>query len=809
MNNCKTLFEKILNLVDEISGKWWGQLILIALPILIIFIFISLNNRVVVDGDVLNGAYLTLHSFSNALRGKLNIFWDSNTLSGFTFITSMGFFSPFSIVSHRLFSDFLAVYHWSLALNLILAGFFTVRLLKEMELSDLAAIIGGLTFIISIYTVDLSLVNAYPLLPLIFWLLLLSFKKDRWWPILLGSLVIGLGWLSAHYNWLIIALSGGFIFSLSLGWIYHQKNWRGYLKMPVRYIVMVLLGSIIGLIQLLPFAVYTQSSSRLGGMLYQQASQGAVAFVDFVNFILPNFKLLFFSKVDILYLGILPLIFLILAIFTKSRLARFFSFLFSFCLILSINYSPLFWVLQKMPVFEYFRAPWRWMFLGLFAGSILAALGAENFLLETDKKLKIKILSIFKWVVLIITSISLLSSSLFYLFGSKLLDLLKKYFNLKIYSTTTRLPIEHYYKVIDDSFAEFSNVFNFLNIEFILLFTILIISYLAIRYFYFHKEHARYFLPSVVLIVGLNFIIRYPSSFSTIRKDLFNYHPQIAQFISENPGRTFSFLPGFTKYQKLDVPYNPDMEQEFIFQSELLTPKFNNLYNIKSVDGFDSMMFECYSEIIALIGSNRAMAGDKLSDLEIPLEDKIKLFQERHNLLDMLSVKYVISAYDLEDDYLTKVFTSEVTKYKIPIYVYENKDFLPLVYLAKEVKYLEPSSEMNLNIINDSANNFNKITFIECSDCLNVQNQEGKIEIEEYRSGYLELVVQVSDDSWLIFNENNLPGWRAVIDEQRTEIYQANNAFQAILIPAGQHKLVLSYNYIDILSDFFKLDSLL
>jgi len=798
-NSLKTFLKKVLDLIIKISNKWSGQLILVALPILIIFIFIPLTGQVIVQGDVLNYLYPTLYSYSLALQNGLNILWDSDTLSGFaTFVSCGEFFSPFNLVFFR-FLDFLTAAHWLVALNLILAGFFTLCLLKELALSNLAALVGGLAYAISVQTVDLPLTNAYPLLPLIFWLLLISFKKNRWWPILLGGLVIGLAWLSAHYNWLAIVLSGGFIFSLGLSWIYHQKGWSNYLKMPLRYLVMVLLGSIIGLVQLLPLSVYTRLSSRLGGLSYYQAIEGSINWPDFVNFILPNFNLPFFSQVSQLYLGIIPLIFLISAIFIKSRQARFFSLLFGFCLILAIKYSPLFWLLQKIPVFEYFRVPGRWMFLGLFAGSILAGFGAENFLSKSNENLKKKILIIFKWLLIVIASLSLFLTTLFYFFGSKILDLLKGYFDLKIYPRTTGLPVEHYHKVIDHLFNQTNNLFNFLNPKFILPFIILVVSYLVIRYFYSHKNYLKYFLASAVLVSGLNFIIVFPFNFSTIGKWVFDYQPQIAQFISENPGRVFSFLPGFTEYQKLTVPYQSDQEQIFIFQAELLTPKFNNFYQIASANGFDSLMPKRYSEVIALIGSDRAVVGEKLSNLEISLEDKIKLFQKRQNLLDMLGIRYVISAYDLENEGLTKVFSSQVTQYQIPLYLYENQDFLPLVYLAKEVEYLSQNEESNFKVITDNKNDFNQVTFVECSACQDVQNQPGEIKIEESKNGYLKLIVQAAADSWLIFIQSNLPGWRATIDEQETEIYPANYLFQAILIPAGEHQVIFDYHYLDIL----------
>ncbi len=399
-----------------------------------------------------------------------------------------------------------------------------------------------------------------------------------------------------------------------------------------------------------------------------------------------------------------------------------------------------------------------------------------------------------------LTSLSLFLSTIFYFFGAKILFLLKEYFNSNIYSrTSAKLPIEYYHKVIDDLFNQSINLFNFLNLKFILPFIIMVISYLVIRYFYSHKNYINYFLASTVLVTGLNFIMIFPFNFSTIDRDLFNNQPKTVQFISENDNRIFSFLPGFTEYQKLTIPYNPGPKESFIFQSEFLMPKLNALYNIKSVDGFDSMMPRKYSEIIALIGSDRAVIGDKLSEMEISLEDKIKLFQERQNLLDMLGVRYIISGYGLEDENLKKVFTTNVTKYEIPVYIYENKDFLPLAYFANETEYLNPDSEINEEIIINNKNDFNRSTFIECSDCNDLKIGDRNIKVVESKNGYLKLKADISSESWLIFNEQNVPGWEVTIDGHNDNIYTANYLFQSVLVPAGEHEIIFNFSYWNII----------
>jgi len=778
-------------------------LFLVSWPILIIFVLVFFRGEVFTQPDVVNYYYPTVFSYGQAIKNNLNPFWDPLTLSGFpAFIFSGQFFSPVSFIFFGFFY-FLTAFHWLLAANLILAGFFTIRLIKRLGASKSASIVGGLAYVISLEAamgIDLPLVSAGPILPLLFLILLADFKRNRWWLVVLGGLLIGFAGLAVHVNWLVIILTGGFLFSLGLGWLNQATGWRGRLKAPIRYLIMGIIGGAIGLIQFLPMIVFTPLNYRWGGMAYRLSLSESVKPFDLASFIFPSFGLPFFTSFPFLYFGIAPLIFLIAAIFIKSRPARFFLLLFAFCFLLAIWYSPLFWLLKKLPVFEYLRAPSRWLFLGFFAASVSAAFGADGFLASSDK-IKKAIMAVWGWLIIIITALSLTINVISYFFGKQILAFIKDYFNSRIYLKTTGLPLEHYHQVIDDLFKQMINLFSFFNPHFLWPFASLAVSYFVIKYFHKNKNRAGYFLPAMVVLVGLNFAATFPFNtpmLSVVNRSVFNYKPQTAQFILKNPGRIFSFLPGFTEYEQLTVPYKPNQEEIFIFESELLAPKRNNFYNIPSADGFDSMMPKKYGAVIASIGSDRAVASERLVDLKIPLADKIKLFQERHNLLDLLGVKYVISGYNLENKDLKKVFETKATKYQIPIYVYENVDYLPLFFLAKNVKYINPADD-NYKIITDNKNNFNEVTFIECSDCKTAGRGEGEIKAIEYSSGYLKLKTRLMADAWLVFNESNLPGWEARIDNQKTKIYSANYLFQGIMAPAGEHEIVFQFKYLNTL----------
>ncbi len=53
--------------------------------------------------------------------------------------------------------------------------------------------------------------------------------------------------------------------------------------------------------------------------------------------------------------------------------------------------------------------------------------------------------------------------------------------------------------------------------------------------------------------------------------------------------------------------------------------------------------------------------------------------------------------------------------------------------------------------------------------------------------------VSLPHEGIAVFPGNDAPGWRAWIDGQRTEVFEANLFAKGVLVPAGNHEIVLRY----------------
>ena len=61
------------------------------------------------------------------------------------------------------------------------------------------------------------------------------------------------------------------------------------------------------------------------------------------------------------------------------------------------------------------------------------------------------------------------------------------------------------------------------------------------------------------------------------------------------------------------------------------------------------------------------------------------------------------------------------------------------------------------------------------------------------RPGRVELEVQAPTDGYAVLLENRFPGWKAWVDGRETPIMAANGPFQAVAVPAGDHRVVFAF----------------
>ena len=713
----------------------------------------------------------------------------------------MGFLSPINY----LFFKFLP-----LPINIIesiisfcyvvLGSFFAGQLIKEFKGSPLASLTASYACVFLFFSMDITIFAAVFIMSFSFWLVTYIYNHNSWLIMLLGSIVIGAGWLSAHSNYLLIAMSGLAVYVIFL-FFSDIKNY----KFAIKIFVLFSISSFIGLIQIIPNLVSLSVSGR-GGSIFQEyvVSAGIFKFGVFLTPLFPLIDVIYLDGGTIKnYIGILPLIFLVSTIFLpKNKLIVFWQIFALGFFLITIPYSPLFWLINYLPIISQLRSQTRWMLPAVFSLVVLSGLGLDFWLDNKYLEIKRKIFNFFKKFIILLILLLLLINIVHFAFGEKILSLVNRYFDVYLYSQTKKLPLEHYHQVIKQRYLYNVEQLLFTNYRTTLQVATIIISLFCLAYFLKNNERKNY--AAVILIVNMiGVIIIYFLYFdiaTPIPATYYNYQPQTVKFVKNNPGKIFPFLQGQSEYEKLNLPYNPSYQDYFIFHSEIMAPMTNVSHKISSADSDDMIMPQRNARLIALIGSTRVDSA-KITDNNLinldTLEEKIEIFHQRQNLVDLLGINYIISVYPLiEDQNFTRVYTATTTAYQIPFYIYENKNPTPSVFLAEKVNYLEPNQlEKNLSLINQPENDFNQQAFIECSDCPQDFSADGKIEIVEKNNAKIEIAYEGNDNAWLIIGQDFLPGWEAKIDGQQANIYFADFVYQAIFIPLGKHQIITEYKY--------------
>jgi hypothetical protein len=767
------------------------------------------------NGDALWTFYPEFAFYKNQLIHHVSFLWTNGILSGFPIYLDLsgGFFSPLNMVLFKYLSIFTA-YNIAIFCGIALMFLFTYLFARSISLSRPASLITAIAFSFgyhnSNWSNNLPVVNALFTLPMLLFVLT-KIRQGKLAYTLLGIAGITYSLISCQPQWVLLAIIGAGLYALYLtteaAGKWDLRNLAANYKVLLALVLMAGLGAAIASFQLIPSQKFTAISARSAGLSFNDAMVSAQTPVDWVWYVLPEFQLPRINTSEpTLYVGILPLFFAIIAVFgntIKSRRIRFFAYFFLFGLVGALWYSPIFWLIHNLPVLKYFRGSNRMMYIGNLGLSVLAGYGLDLLLQRGLKDsvyaLGLKILGYLALVVGIVVAVG----NLIYLFlKDHILNVLFRYFDTYYYPHTTHLPIEHYHNVIKTMLNNvFANI-GFGNIKFLVPFMALIGGYMLLRRFpYGRATSQNSFIAIAVAFVFLNLAAIHPNFYQILPTEALATKPDVAEYLSKNNGdfRAFSLFSGISEFEKLDTAHWDTANAKDIieFQKNDVVANLNMLYGFNSPDGYNNLMPYRNAKILALLGSQRATAGDSLAYNPEGMSEKLNSVVERLPLFSMLNVKYLISAYELPaTDKLELVHTTKATRFEIPIFVYENKNALPELYLAENPVFIPENNETSsYTAVTRDKNDFSKQTFIECgSSCPEGEvAPNDSISIEKDSDGFVALKADIDKGRWVIFSQSNVPGWKIALDGNPARSYMANYLFHAVYIPSGTHEVVFEY----------------
>jgi hypothetical protein len=377
-------------------------LALLALLALVLAFFwkLAFTNLIIARGDIFYYFYPYRDFAAQAVREGRVALWNPYLFMGAPFMANSqaGFFYPFNWLLAWL--ETTRAINWTIVLHIFIAASGAYLFARSVaRLSIAAAFLAAISFGLGGYLgTQIEHVNQLQGLAWIGWMFLayefaqrrsveFGLRNFAWAPL---AILIALQLLAGHTQSVFITLAGLGCYALwqLIESIFAERprGWRNYSLLVTRYLLPLLLAVLIAImlsaIQLLPTLELTRNSARSGGLPANLAVSFSLDPRLLGRALLPDYEgalpaggefTAFFSVAALMLLSIGVTMWRRASIQTRAIAIVAFIGLF-----LALGgYNLLYYVLLKLPGFDLFRAPARWIVLFAFAGSLLAGVGLD------------------------------------------------------------------------------------------------------------------------------------------------------------------------------------------------------------------------------------------------------------------------------------------------------------------------------------------------------------------------------------------------------------------------------------------------
>ncbi len=398
------LRERIVFLLRRMAHFLFNLPPLLLLPLIIVLFFnkMALSNLILARGDTFLYFYPYWEAAADALQNGRVPLWNPQLFMGAPFLANSqaGFFYPLNWPLWLLLPTPYAV-NATILLHLFIGGWGAyLAAQRTLYLDRSAALATAVFFALSGYvTAQVEHINQLQGMAWLPWFfVVLAYAADE--KVYSKMLIIGrtafglatlftLQLLSGHTQTTFISGVGVLVWSLGMfvaDWLnddtenallFRFQLDRFKAHMPLALLISLGLAGMITAVQLLPTLELAQLSSRQGGLLPNEVMSFSLHPLLLTKALLPGYGQLLFSE----YVAFLPITALVLAVIGAWQWRQWRGVLPAVALIvvgllLALGqFNPLYWGLARLPGFNLFRVPARWMVLYTFGVALLAGLG--------------------------------------------------------------------------------------------------------------------------------------------------------------------------------------------------------------------------------------------------------------------------------------------------------------------------------------------------------------------------------------------------------------------------------------------------
>ncbi|MGQ9707254.1 MAG: YfhO family protein [bacterium] len=732
------------------------------------------------------GGYAQRQFMAGYIRNHLTIaFWQPQILSGQP--TVAAFFGDlfYPTILLRLFLPVHVVWAWTFFLHTFLAGLGTYLFLKELKLKTIAAFIAGIAYMFSGSLLTLAYAGhdgrliGSALMPLALFFLTRGMNRRQLIWFFLTGLILSLQLLSGHIQKVYytgLLLGAWFIFCLART-ARQEKRWQPTLTLIGYFAVGILIAGCLAAIQYLPIYTNLPFSARGIERGYEFATSWSMPIAEVFDLLTPKFsgglenywgKNPF--KLHSEYLGILPLIFALIAIFRSWSKPNTKFFLFTFIVTILMAWggnTPFYRLLYHLlPGLKQFRGPGMIFFVAGFSISVLAGYGFNYILTQptiASRKNGFRFLLYASGILLILFLFSLIAR-----------DVLATLFN-----PGARL-------------AQFQANYPAFTAGLLLALVIWIVGTGLILLFTASRLTTPAFAIACAILMTLDIGISlrlWDNQHGYIRSipppQQYFAEDEVVRFLKQDP----------SVYRVLPLHYERSDEGELW------------LHNIYSVGGQIPNPLQTYQDFIGA--------------------DKSVLFQVNNllnpNYMNLLNIKYIITLnlpedvtrYDQESQQIInrlKLYFSQPQFQKlftgIRYTIFQNKNSLPRAFITRYYEVVRNKEELFSRLMQPDFNPgqttllYQEPGYTPSWDTTALT--PAKCTLLYYDANQVKLLANLSYPGLLILSENYHPDWQVAVDGKPAKLLQAFHTLRAVALQPGEHEIEFTYR-----SKYFQLGALI
>ncbi|OHA10486.1 MAG: hypothetical protein A3I44_03670 [Candidatus Sungbacteria bacterium RIFCSPLOWO2_02_FULL_51_17] len=784
------LWEAAWSRIERIGERRYGVTLYVSILFLAIMSPLLFFGRMVFDQDLLYQFYPYFYFFRGALESGESFLWMPAAFFGFPSFVSHAnsILSPVSWVFVRLVPA-PENYHWLVFFYVVLGVLAADAFLRTLGISFWGRFLGCIAYATSafLFNLDISTHAALFLLPFLCTLVMALERGTMrpWWCVLIGGLGTALAFSSAFYGFFVQAFFVAGLFALYRAWA--SDNSRMRMRIIFGFALLAVFGVALSFPQLYWAGVFSGLSDRAGGLSYERAATLPMMLGDALRLWFPYFRLNVIANAEASFsYGFLPLFFLCVSLFRRREdgIRRFFFWLFALSLLASIQYSPLFWILQKIPVLNYFRGPSRWMFVGAFGATVLIASAVDQYARSGHGE-GTMLYRRFSRLSTLFLGVAVAGSLVLTVFGAEVMAILKRLFFAYYYPHTSQaLESAQYEWLVEKYFHDIGRTVDLFSPGVIASFGAIAAGLLLIRSFRRGRMSAVAFVRGAGVVTAVSMALILFFFYPLFSKERIGERTPVIAYLETHPGTALSFLSRRSESEFSSDPGGIPVEAKVRSAIASLSPNTGIYFGIRTVGYNDNLLSARARRVQNMFEALEGMAG-------ATADEKIAEFKKHKPFLDILGIRYIISSYDIGYPFVAVASAPHPVEYGYSAYLFRNPDARPYAYAAGFVEIVGGGGDEIFSRMTKSVPD--ATVFLECGECPQGHMDATTVDVLQKQNGRLMLSSSVKGAGVLVVSEFAVPGWRATINGTAVPIYVANGVFMSVVVPEGTSTIEFQY----------------